>query len=293
MANSQSNRNAINTALHRRKVILRFLGQWPVIVLVILILLTMAPYFFAILISGKSRAQFDFNPFGFTFPFYFDQTYPAAFRVIIRYIFNSVFVSSVSCIGVLILGALVAYLFARFEFPGKEFLFVVILSMLMIPGILTLVPRFVVVYQLGLYKTIWSLIIPYIASGQVMAIFLLRTFFGSISNEFFEAAKIDGANEVNCFLSLALPLSKSILGVVAILQVLGTWNDLFWPYLVVGGIRELMTIPIGLLTFSSDYGEMIGTQMAGYILSSLPLIILFAFTSRQFVAGLTSGGLKL
>ena len=293
MTVTKSNRSAINTAEHRRKVILRFLGQWPVIVLIILILLTMAPYFFAILISGKSRAQFDINPFGFTFPFYFGQTYSAAFRVIIRFIFNSVLVSSVSCLGVLALGALVAYLFARFQFPGKEFLFVMILSMLMIPGILTLVPRFVVIVQLGLYQTMWSLILPYIAGGQVMAIFLLRTFFQSLPNEYFEAAKLDGADDVRCFLTLALPLSKSILGVVAILQILGTWNDLFWPYLVIGGNRELMTIPVGLLSFSSEYGQMIGTQMAGYILSSLPLIILFIFASRQFVEGLTTGGLKL
>ncbi len=274
-------------------VLRRWLSQWPVLVLIVLIVLMMGPFLLALFISAKSRAQFDFNPWGLTFPLYFDQTYPAAWRVISQSILNSIVVSTLSCIGVLFFGSLSAYIFARFDFPGKDTLFVMILSLLMIPAILTLVPRFVIVHGLGLYQSFWALVLPYIVAGQVMAIFLLRTFFSSIQSEFFDAARIDGASEFHCFWHIALPLSKSILGVVAILQVLTTWNDLFWPYLVLGSNRAIFTIPVALLAFNDQLGSQIGTQMAGYIIASLPLILLFAIASRQFVEGMTAGGIKL
>ncbi len=285
---------APSTHLHNtRSGLRRWLSQWPVPVLIVLILMMMGPFLLAVFISAKSRAQFDFSPWGLTFPFYFHETYPAAWRVISQSILNSFFVSTLSCVGVLFFGSLSAYIFARFDFLGKETLFVLILSLLMIPAILTLVPRFVVVHGLGLYQTLWALVLPYIVGGQVMAIFLLRTFFSSIHSEFFDAARIDGASEFRCFWNIALPLSKSILGVVAVLQVLGTWNDLFWPYLVLGSKREIMTIPVALLAFNDQLGSQIGTQMAGYIIASLPLILLFGIASRQFVEGMTAGGIKL
>lgn len=267
--------------------------RWPIPVILILIVLMMVPMLLALFIAGKSRAQFDFNPWGLTFPIYYHQTFPAAWRVVSQSILNSVIVSAVSCIGVLFFGSLSAYVFARFDFLGKDTVFVIILSLLMIPAILTLVPRFVVVHKLGLFQTMWALLLPYIAAGQVMAVFLMRTFFASIPSEYFESARIDGASEFRCFWNIALPLSKHIAGVVAILQVLGTWNDIFWPYLTIGTKRELFTIPVALLIFDDQLGQQIGTQMAGYIIASLPLVLLFAFTSRLFVEGLTAGGLKL
>lgn len=267
--------------------------RWPIPVILILIVLMMVPMLLALFIAGKSRAQFDFNPWGLTFPIYYHQTFPAAWRVVSQSILNSVIVSAVSCVGVLFFGSLSAYVFARFDFLGKDTVFVFILSLLMIPAILTLVPRFVVVHKLGLFQTMWALLLPYIAAGQVMAVFLMRTFFASIPSEYFESARIDGASEFRCFWNIALPLSKHIAGVVAILQVLGTWNDIFWPYLTIGTKKELFTIPVALLIFDNQLGQQIGTQMAGYIIASLPLVILFAFTSRLFVEGLTAGGLKL
>jgi ABC-type glycerol-3-phosphate transport system permease component len=165
--------------------------------------------------------------------------------------------------------------------------------LILTPGVYPSLARFVIVHGLGLYQTLWALVIPYIVAGQVMAIFLLRTFFSSIQAEYFDAARIDGASEFRCFWGIALPLSKHILGVVAVLQVLGTWNDLFWPYLVLGSKREIFTIPVALLAFQDQLGSQIGTQMAGYIIASLPLILLFGIASRQFVEGMTAGGIKL
>lgn len=293
MSTVQAGGSALVEGRRWPRIVRYWVRHWPVSVILVLIVLMMVPMLLALFIAAKSRAQFDFNPWGLTFPLYYHQTFPAAWRVVSQSILNSVIVSTVSCIGVLFFGSLSAYVFARFDFLGKDTVFVIILSLLMIPAILTLVPRFVVVHKLGLFQTMWALLLPYIAAGQVMAVFLMRTFFVSIPSEYFESARIDGASEFRCFWNIALPLSKHIAGVVAILQVLGTWNDIFWPYLTIGTKKELFTIPVALLIFNDQLGQQIGTQMAGYIIASLPLVLLFAFTSRLFVEGLTAGGLKL
>ena len=278
----------------RRRVAREFFGRWPTAALVILILLMMAPYFVALIIAGKSQAQFDYNPYGIVLPFYYHQTFATAWRVVRQFMLNSFLVSALSCVGVLGIGSAAAYVFARFDFPGREPLFILILALLMIPGILMLVPRFVIVHSLGVFGTRWSLILPYVAGGQLMAIFLLRTFFAGISAEFFESARMDGASEFRCYWNIALPLSRSILGVVAVLQVLGTWNDLMWPYINVGAVQKLWTIPVGLLILTrTQVNAQIGVLMAGYVLGSLPLVLLFSVASRQYIEGITAGGIKL
>jgi ABC-type glycerol-3-phosphate transport system permease component len=162
----------------------------------------------------------------------------------------------------------------------------------MIPGELTLIPSFLLVKDLGLLNSYWVLILPYIAGGQVFAIFILRSFFQSMPDEMFEAARIDGANELQILIRIGIPLSQSILGVVAIMHILSTWNDLVWP-LVTLSSDKLMTLTIGLYAFRTAWYSIWGPLMAGYMLASIPLIILFAFTSRLFVEGLSSGAIKM
>jgi ABC-type glycerol-3-phosphate transport system permease component len=162
----------------------------------------------------------------------------------------------------------------------------------MIPGELTLIPSFLLVKDLGLLNSYWVLILPYIAGGQVFAIFILRSFFQSLPDEMFEAARIDGANELQILIRIGIPLSQSILGVVAIMHILSTWNDLVWP-LVTLSSDKLMTLTIGLYAFRTAWYSIWGPLMAGYMLASIPLIILFAFTSRLFVEGLSSGAIKM
>ena len=143
-----------------------------------------------------------------------------------------------------------------------------------------------------LLNTRWVLIAPYIAGGQVFAIFILRQFFEALPGEMFEAARIDGASELQVFRHIGIPLSQSILGVVAIMHVLSTWNDVIWP-LVTLRSNELMTLTIGLYAFRTAWYTIWGPLMAGYVIASIPLIILFAFTSRLFVEGLSSGAIKM
>ncbi len=235
--------------------------------------------------------QFSVEPFWPTFPLRWEN-YTEAGEVVIPFIFNSIVVSGVTCFGVVLIGSLTAYVFASFPFPGRELLYYLILVLLMIPGILTLVPSFVVVRDLHFLDTNWALILPWIAGGQVFAIFILRTFYAAMPKDLFEAARIDGAGELSIYARIAVPLSKSILGVVAIFNILGTWNDFLWPLVTISS-EESYPLVLGLYRFQSQYYTVWGPLMAGYVIGTIPLVILFAFTSRLFVQGLAAGGIKI
>ncbi len=267
-------------------------GDWWHHALMIALLITMfIPLLMMVNISFKTLAQFSVNPYGVTMPFH-PENYVRAFDIIWGYIWNSFIVSGASVMGVIALATLAAWSFARYPFPGRDFLFYMILALLMIPGELTLIPSFLLVKDLGLLNTRWVLILPYIAGGQVFAIFILRSFFEAMPEELFEAARIDGASEIKTFLQVAVPMANSIIGVVAIMNITGTWNDLIWPMVTVN-VRRLMTLTIGLYAFRNEMYTRWGSLMAGYTIASIPMIILFAFTSRLFVEGLASGAIKV
>ncbi|MGQ9628721.1 MAG: carbohydrate ABC transporter permease [bacterium] len=263
------------------------------IIIIVLGILTFYPFFFTVQTSFKSTPQFIHNFWGFTWPLH-PLNYKDAWGRISRYILNSLIVTSSSAAGVLCISSISAFVFARFRFPGREFLFLCILSLLMIPGILTLVPAFLLVKSLGLLNTRWALILPYISGGQIFAIFILRSFIASLPEELFEAARVDGASTLQSFFHVAIPLCKPILVTIAIMNILGTWNDYVWP-LVTLPSGKLWTITVGIVSFSSQYMglENWGPMFAGYVIASLPLIVLFFFTMRYFIAGLASGALKV
>lgn len=268
--------------------------QWQVHVpLIVLLLLTFFPFVLMIVFSFKDNTQFMLERWTLSFPMHLEN-FVRAWRIgkISRYIGNSLLYSGISVAGTLFTAVLAAYAFARMKFWGKEILFYLIIGLLMIPGVLTLVPSFFLVMKLNLLNTRWVIILPYMAGGQAFAIFILRTFFMGIPEELFEAARIDGANEFRALMNIALPLSKPIIGTLALLQVYSTWNDLVWPLTVITK-PELKTIMIGLLTFRGQFNTDFGPLYAGYVIASVPLIILFAFTSNLFIQGLTSGAIKM
>ncbi len=264
---------------------------WRIVILTILCGLTIAPLIMAFFISFKTIPQFARDPFILTFPLHWEN-YTLAWEIVRKFMLNSIIVSGATVIGVLTLASLSAYAFAILDFPGRQFLFYLVLALLMVPSALTLIPSFVLVKELGLLNTYWAMILPWIASGQIFAMFMLRTFFEGLPRELFDAARIDGATEWQGYWRIALPLSKSILGVAAILDVLGTWNNLIWPALTVTQ-QSLLTLTPGLMTYQSEYYTRYGFMMAGLLLGAVPLVILFMFTSRWFVEGLTSGAIKV
>ena len=218
-----------------------------------------------------------------------------SWRTFRPYMINSLFVSAVSAFGVIVISSISAYVFARYRFPGHKLLFLAILSFMMIPGVLTLVPSFLWVKKLGLINSYSVMILPYITGGQIMAIFLFKGFFDGLPQELFESARLDGAGHLQQYWHIVLPLSKQIVAVVAIVNVLGTWNNFLWPLITAPDARYAV-VSTGLFLMSSAQSSGGGADrsvmFAAYILSSIPLLILFTYATKPFMAGLTSGAFK-
>ena len=220
------------------------------------------------------------------------ENYQTSWFTMRRYVLNSLLYSLASVVGVVFLSSLSGYVFARHKFPGKEGIYLMILALLMVPGILTLIPAFVLVRDLGLLNTPWALILPWTAGGQVFGILLCRTFFATLPQDLFDAAKIDGAGEIEQYWRIALPLSWPIMVTLAIMHLVGTYNDFIWPLLTISD-PAIQVVTVGLTQFTTEFGIVNwGPRMAAYAISSLPLVILFSFGMRYYVRGLTSGALK-
>lgn len=258
--------------------------------LVIIGFITYLPFVLMIVISFKTRAQFAVQPIWPTFPLHFEN-YSFAFRQVLRPVINTTIVC-VGTIGVtLFVASLAAYAFARFRFPGSRLLFTGVISLLMIPQVLLLVPRYVVTGQLNLLGNQLGLIIPYVAAGEIFAIFVMRTFFAAIPGELMEAARVDGANHWTIYWRIIIPLSKPILATLGIIQLINLWNDFIWPFVVITKKSDY-TLALILRTFAGDFGTQWGLIMACYVTASLPLLIVFALASQQFIRGLTAGAIK-
>jgi multiple sugar transport system permease protein/raffinose/stachyose/melibiose transport system permease protein len=253
--------------------------------------MTFLPFVLLIIISFKTREQFLVNAIMPAWPPRL-ANYSVAAGVLWRPILNTTIVCVVAIAGTLSVSALAAYAFARFRFPGDTVLFYAILALLMIPGILMLVPRYVIVAQLGMTNTYWALIVPYIASGQIFGIFVLRTFFASIPQELVDSGRVDGAGDFGIFWHIVLPLSKPILGTLAILQMLNIKNDFIWPLVTVTS-PLLRTLTLQLRLMEGEMGTEWGLIMAGYTLACVPILIVFAVATRPFIQGMTSGAIKV
>lgn len=280
----------VDVAFRRSRLLSRG-NWWRNSVLALLAFLTFVPFVVTFIISFKTMPQFNHQPFLPTFPLQFEN-YVTAWNATAGYLVNSIFVTSLSAVITLTVGCLSAYTFARFAFPLKSVLFYALLSLLMIPPILSLVTRFIMVRDLGILNTYWAMIIPYVSGGQIFVIFVARTFFEGLPEELFESARLDGAKEIRILWSIVLPMSRPIIWTLTILNVISNWNNILWPMITISE-RRLLPITVGLLFFRTQYLIDRGPMMAGYIIASIPLFILFIVASKQFIEGLSSGALKL
>jgi ABC-type glycerol-3-phosphate transport system permease component len=220
------------------------------------------------------------------------QSYGYAWEVLRPYVLNTLYVCAVTAFGVVLFGSVTAYVFSRYRFPGHRALFVAILSFMMIPGVLTLVPSFLWVKQLGLLNSYWVLILPYIAGGQIFAIFVFKGFFDGLPGELFESARMDGAGHFRQYWHLVLPLSKQITAVVLIVNILGTWNNFLWPF-ITNTDSKFHVISSGLFMMSgSSIASNFASMYAAYVLASIPMLILFVYATKPFMSGVTSGAFK-
>jgi len=215
-----------------------------------------------------------------------------------EYFINSVIITSITIAGMLFVCVLAAYAFSRVKFPGRDVIFGVFLATMMIPETILLIPNFLIVNKLdklmepiGLpWLNNWpSLTIPFMAS--VFAIFLMRQFFAGIPNELWDAARIDGAGHVRFLVQIVLPLSKAVLFTVIIFQFIGSWNALVWP-LVVTSRPDWRPIAVGLYSFISEAGPELQLMLAGAVITTAPVLLLYFFTQKQFTEGIATTGLK-
>jgi len=215
-----------------------------------------------------------------------------AWEVLRPYVVNSLVVSILTAAGVCVIGSSTAYILARYRFLGSRGVFIMFLATMMFPGVLTLVPSFMLVKGMGLLNTYWAMILPYIAGGQVFAIFVFRSFFKGLPEDLFESARIDGAGHLGLYFNIILPLSKPVFSVVIIMNILGTWNNFLWPFITnTDGSHHV--IASGLYTMAtSQHNQNFSTMYAAYAISSIPLLILFVYATRPFIRGMTAGAFK-
>lgn len=257
----------------------------------VLLFLTLMPILLMLFISLKNRGQIFTRFWALPRPALWEN-YILGWIGMRTYMFNSLLYGGISVIAVVFLSALSGYVFARHRFPGKEVIYVAILSLMMIPGVLTLIPAFILVRQLHIIDNPLALILPWTAGGQVFGILLCRSYIASLPQEIFEAGRIDGASEFQLFTRVAIPMSWPILITLAIMHFMSVYNDFIWPLVTITNPAN-QVVGVGLRQFVNQFGVVdIGGQMAGYAVSVLPLLILFTFGMKYYIQGVTAGALK-
>lgn len=267
--------------------------EWPKHAMILCIMgLELLPFYMMLQISLKNNRMFIDNLWLPAFPTdWVFSNYIKAVNLVLPYVANSVFVSVLTTVGSVFLALLGAYFFARYKMPLHNVLWSTFLVLMLLPGVANIVPLFALLKSLNLLNTLWALIIVGISGGQVFGIYVLRNFIEDLPKDLFEAAEIDGASHFQQLINVVIPMSGPIIGTLCILKFLGSWNDFLMP-LVVLRDPELFTIGVGLIYLDGEYVKQWGEIMASFVVASLPLIIIFLFTMKLFVRGLSSGAVK-
>lgn len=248
------------------------------------------PLYLMLVVSLKTNTQFYQSPIGIEGPFHWEN-WRTAWDMVTPTVANSLFISCGSTFLTLILALLGAYFFARYRLPLSAFLWNAILLLMMMPAIANLVPLFNLLKDLNLLNTLTALVIVGASGGQIFAIFTLRQFVSDIPQDLFEAAEIDGANHFQQLRTIVVPLSGPILGTVGVMHFLSQWNDFVLPLIVMRDHAKL-PVMVQLIRMAGEYIKLWGPLMAGYAIASIPIIILFVFSMKLFVKGLTEGAVK-
>jgi multiple sugar transport system permease protein len=209
-----------------------------------------------------------------------------------RWMFNSAFVCVAVTLGNVIFASMAGYALARIKFPGRNALFLSILGTMMSPGIVLLIPMFIVLKQFGFIDSYAGLIIPKLATA--FGVFLMKQFFESIPGEIEEASRIDGASRLQMFFRVVLPMARPALVALVIFSFQGAWNDFMFPLIVISVNQDLYTLPLGLAVLRGGMGENLqwNAILAGSLVTTLPMALLFVFFQRYFIEGISYSGLK-
>jgi multiple sugar transport system permease protein len=208
---------------------------------------------------------------------------------VVRWLVNTVIVAGTAIVSHLVLCSLAGYGFARLQFYGRNVGMFTILATIMIPVQLLFIPTYILFARIGLLGGLGAAIVPWLSTA--FGIFLMRQFFLSLPKELEESGMIDGANRLQVFLRIVLPLARPALATLAIFTLLGSWNDLVWPLIAINN-PDAFTLQLGLANFQGTRRTQWELLMAGNVVATLPLIIFFLFAQKQFVATMTFSGLR-
>lgn len=287
MENKQS-QNTETKHFNGRKAFMTFLVH---LFLVILVLIIFLPVCWLILNSLKTNQEMFRNSIALPAAPKFSNWLNAWNKGLYNYFLSSLITSAMSLCGILAFSSLLAYGLTRLNLPGSSLLFVIVLGGMALSEQVALVPLFKMIQGMGLYNTRWAVVLPYVAFRIPFTMFLLRSYFLGIPKELEEAAILDGATSLQIFTRIIIPISRPVLASAAIVNLNFVWNEFLFANIFLED-RKLMTIPLGLMTFQGDLKSDYVTMLAGILIASMPMIIMYLCMQKQFVRGLTSGAVK-
>ncbi len=251
------------------------------------------PLLMSVWCAFKTTPEYDVSKFYPTLPLKLSNV-AVAFSKVGQYLFNTVAIAVFGVLGSLFIASLASYAFAKMDFPGKQVFFMVVICLMMIPGCLTLVPQFLLYKNLGLNNKLVAILLPQLTMQPVGQVFLLTMVFKALPRDLFAAAEIDGATEFQVYANIALPVSIPILVTQAIMQINSIWNDYLWPMTVISTNYESLTISAGLvIELRNQYSQNMPVTYAGYLIASLPLLVMFIFGNKFYIQGLVSSSIKM
>ncbi len=271
----------------------RIIRFFAYLVLILVTIITIGPFYFSVVLSLLPQPQtvrLDLWSFVPNSDWQID-AYLDVFRAsdLPRWFFNSAIVALVWVVARCLFDTMAGYAFARMNFPGKDLAFIVILSTLMIPGMVTLIPKFIILNELGLLNTYGALTVPFLADA--FGIFLMRQFFMNFPVDLEDAARLDGASRWRMFFQIALPNAGAALTTLIIFSFQGSWNNFLEPLIYISD-ASLRTLPIGLAFFRRENVVDYPLQMSVAIVSIIPIVIVFFVFQRYFLESNTSSGIK-
>lgn len=276
----------------KKKIILSILAT---LVIAIFAVIALMPFFFLLISSFKPGSEMIRNGLQFKFDF---QNYSLVNYALIkterdgiylRWYLNSIIIMVLQVASGLFLASLVGYGLAKYRFKGRDFMFILVLMVMMVPVEILILPLYKEMNSLNLIDTYWGVILPFLVPAT--GVFFFRQFASGLPSEIMESGRIDGCGEFGIFFKLMMPLMLPAYGAMTILLSMGSWNAMVWPMIVLR-TTEMQTLPIGLQSLLTPYGNNYDLLLSGAVMSVLPIMIIFALNQKTFIAGMAAGSVK-
>jgi ABC-type glycerol-3-phosphate transport system permease component len=250
-----------------------------------------SPVLWMAVISLRSTEEFYRNPYGLPFPPHWDKFSTAWFEFGYQtYVRNSLVVSVAATVLLVVVGSMAAFFFARYRFPLRETLYLLIFSAIMLPPQVTILALFQLLVQYGLYNTLLGLILVYAASHLPLTLYLLRAFFAQIPRELEETARLDGASEWTIYWRVMFPIARPAIIAVMVINFLEFWNEFLYAVVLINQQAQ-RTLPLGVMFLMGEQQENVGMLATGLMIAILPVVVLYAFFSERITESFTAGAI--